>query len=81
MLCVDRDKFIAWVAGRFWTEGTSASDDEKSERAEEAMLRGETIGLTVAGVLVTTMAYDPVRDGYIEERILPECKDGVEASN
>ncbi|NIO74763.1 MAG: hypothetical protein GTN69_02455 [Armatimonadetes bacterium] len=73
MLLVDRASFIAWIQGTLLDRREDGSmvvgDDVAHERAEAALEDGETIGLTVGGRLVTTMAYDADADGYVETEV------------
>lgn len=69
-LIVDRESFIAWTQGVLLerdADGTMVvGDDIRNEQAEYALEKGETIGLTVGGKLVSTMSYDSEADGYVE---------------
>lgn len=59
MLVVDRDDFMAWSRGILLErskEGACLVGDKKiHQRAKEALDEGETVGLTMAGRIVTHM--------------------------
>jgi hypothetical protein len=59
MLVVDRDSFMAWMQGILLERDAEGyvlvGDSVDNERAEDALEKGETIGLTVDGRLVSTL--------------------------
>ena len=72
MLVVDRNSFMAWVGGALLIRDRAGScivgDDVRNEEAEAAMQRGETIGLSVNGRIVSTMR--DIGDAYEEEIVI-----------
>jgi hypothetical protein len=69
MILVDRRNFLRWVDGDLLIRDRKGrclvGDHIDHEKAQAAMDRGEVIGLTNQGQVVSTMRLTP--EGYVEE--------------
>jgi len=74
MLTSDRDDMIAFMAGvlDYWRRQGRRVKDPPTEAAAESLRRGETIGLTVEGKIVSYMKFH--RGKYREFSELPKSK-------
>jgi len=70
MIIVKRQGFMLWTQGILMDRDREGNvvigDDTKNEEAEKALERGEEIGLTINGRLVSTMKLE---DGAFVEKL------------
>ena len=69
MRIVDRESFIAWTDGKLDINPGLGVENVHADfpEIEKMLADGKTIGMTEAGVLFTTIKYDPDKNMYVEK--------------